>query len=145
MARISLSICDLCKNTTTDELEYKLSITSIKSHGPHMDIEICSDCESKLIAKFRQEAQPVFPGATSNILSTPSDSVAPSVLLDSERQPTDELLEGEVQFIKSNFTEAKKRQVMKDLAEKCNHPKGFHMDEDGKGIICKDCGEKAKF
>lgn len=157
MARISLNICDLCKSTTQDDLgtikitfQY-INYDKVKHEVEDQSGEICVDCYCKLSKQLNQEVQPIIPKAAQN---TPSDKGAPPILidqldkkeLDSEREPTAELLDGELNYIKSTFTDERKRQVMKELDSKCNHPRGFSMDEtDGKGITCKDCDEKVKF
>lgn len=143
MARISLSICDYCKETTTNDLEYLLIIESIRHTGENKQThkaEICNGCVNSISEQLNQEIS-IFPGAAQR---TPSEQRESPDFITGD--PSTELLAGEVTYTKSNFTEEKKRQAIADMAKKCSHPRGFSMDEtDGQGIICKDCGEKVKF
>ncbi len=179
MARISLSICDLCKKTIKDDLgRIKISYPELdydttKTNDITKDGEICRRCFNNLSTQLNQEI-PVFPGAAP---STPSEPVESPDLLSVQKhyiqtgenlggtlsardmkilrsgtpnketglESTGELLDCEVNVVKSVFTDEMHRKVAADLARKCNHPRGFSMSEDASGIVCKDCGEQARF
>jgi len=143
MARISLSICDFCKATSQSNLNYELELSDcFDDKDKVVEAEICESCYLKLRDIIWKETKPYFPGAVQN---TPSEQrKSPDSITTGD--PSTELLDNEINYIKSNFTEEKKRQVIEEMAKKCTHPNGFSMDEvDGKGIVCKDCGEKVNF
>lgn len=80
-----------------------------------------------------------------NILSEEDIKNMGTINKQTGQRSTKQLVEGELRIVKSKFTEEKKRQVLKELSKKCSHPKGFSMSDDGMGIKCKTCNEKARF
>jgi len=142
MARIILSICDLCKETSSHGFMHEISLSANSFHTKE-DGEICSRCWAALTERLKQEGTPVLPRVTQKSY-TPSEKATPPAPSLDAGEPTEELLENELTVVKSNLTPEARRAVDKARREKgCLHDKGFSFSSDG--IVCKICGEKVKF
>jgi len=144
MARISLIICDLCKNEMTKEEsgeEYSVTLSSL--NGGNKNGEACEKCftallnrllstqKPKVIVKSTPPSQPVAVSKPETISEKP---VAPVAQASSS---TEELLEDEIKHVPSNFNPRKAAKAVREMnnGETCLHH--FKSFKDNR-FICID-------
>lgn len=137
MGSITVQFCDLCKRTSNN-LKWAIAF----GHRDNMvDATytgyICDKCYIALTTKLKQIYNPleVMPIENQSVSNNPFNVKVVPLSDDNDG----------VAKVPSNFNRLQPTEEQIEESKKCRHPKGFTMDEDGNGIVCKDCKEKTPF
>jgi len=148
MARISLIICDLCKEQMSDAEggQYKVTL----SFNKDLEGEICGKCHGALMARLLSDEKPKLTSkkakkkpqlnatrsttsATPDLYGPPEELSGPSEEDKAGREPTKELLEDEMTKVPSRFDKKIASKVVRAIKGSCPHH--FKSYQDGK-IVC---------
>lgn len=162
MARISLIICDLCKNQmNTEESQEEYSVTLSSLNETETSGEICFKCYKSLLNRLKSPeklevkkavaAKPPLVKPLADYQEAPEPGEATPIAAEDYERPaesTEELLDQEIKIVPSNFDRRKAVKAMREMNDgSCLHH--FKTFRDGK-VVCADApggveGELAGF
>lgn len=142
MARISLVICDYCKDTV-ESVPNRISLTLQHPHvGDTIEAEICDVCAIDLKALFASSTKPqVMRAGPVNAKPERAAFVAPASITTLEgnasvKIPTKELLDHEVAKVPSQFNKSSAEKKVAAVKGSCPHH--YKKTNDSNHIICAD-------